>query len=151
MGGWIMLLAALARPERVVGLVGLAAAPDFTEDLIWQGFDDDQRAILLDQGVIDMPSDYDDTPYPITRALIEEGRDHLLLGGPIGLSCPVRLLQGMADQDVPWRTALRLAEKLAGDDVEVTLIKGGGHRLSEPDDLARLGSTLDSLMMRIGE
>ena len=150
MGGWIMLLAALARPERVVGLLGLAAAPDFTEELIRQGLDDGQRAALLEDGVITMPSDYDDTPYPITRTLIEEGRDHLLLGGPIALSCPVRLLQGMADRDVPWRTALTLAEKLAGDDVEVTLIKGGDHRLSEPQDLMRLGRTLDALIERIG-
>ena len=151
MGGWIMLLAALARPERIVGLVGLAAAPDFTEELIWRGLDETQRTALLDQGVIHMPSDYDDTPYPITRTLIEEGRDHLLLGGPIGLNCPVRLLQGMADRDVPWKTALTLAEKLAGDDVEVTLIKGGDHRLSEPQDLARLGRTLDALIGSIGE
>ncbi len=150
MGGWIMLLAALARPERVVGLLGLAAAPDFTEELIRQGLDDGQRAALRDHGVVTMPSDYDDTPYPITRALIEEGRDHLLLGGPIALGCPVRLLQGMADRDVPWKTALTLAEKLAGDDVEVTLIKGGDHRLSEPQDLARLGRTLDALIERIG-
>ena len=150
MGGWIMLLAALARPGRVVGLLGLAAAPDFTEALIWRDLDEDMRAALLDEGVINMPSDYDDTPYPITRALIEEGRDHLLLGGPIALGCPVRLLQGMADRDVPWKTALTLAEKLAGDDVEVTLIKGGDHRLSEPPDLARLGRTLDALIERIG-
>ena len=149
MGGWIMLLAALARPGRVVGLLGLAAAPDFTEALIWRDLDEDMRAALLDEGVITMPSDYDDTPYPITRALIEEGRDHLLLGGPIALGCPVRLLQGMADRDVPWKTALTLAEKLAGDDVEVTLIKSGDHRLSEPPDLARLGRTLDALIERI--
>ena len=150
MGGWIMLLAALARPQRVVGLIGLAAAPDFTEALIWQGLDDKARAALLDDGVINMPSDYDDTPYPITRTLIEEGRDHLLMGGPIALDCPVRLLQGMEDRDVPWRTALNLAERLAGDDVEVTLIKGGDHRLSEPPDLARLGRALDALIEKIG-
>jgi pimeloyl-ACP methyl ester carboxylesterase len=146
MGGWIMLLAALARTNRVAGLVGIAAAPDFTETLIWQGLDADRRGILRDKGVIDMASDDDEAPYPVTLGLIEEARDHLLLGGPIALDCPVRLIQGMADRDVPWQTALTLAERLTGDDVEVTLVKGGDHRLSEPRDLARLGRTLDALI-----
>ena len=151
MGGWIMLLAALALPSRVVGLLGTAAAPDFTETLIWQGLDDDQRRILRNEGVIDMASDDGEAPYPITHGLIEEGRDHLLLGGPIALTCPVRLIQGMADRDVPWQTALTLADRLASDDIEVTLVKGGDHRLSEPRDLARLGRALDALIERIGE
>lgn len=146
MGGWIMLLAACARPARVAGLLGIAAAPDFTEELIWRGFDDDQRATLHREGVINMPSDYGEAPYPITLNLIEEGRDHLLLGAPIAIDCPVRLLQGMKDQDVPWRTALSLAEKLTSEDVEVTLIKGGDHRQSEAPDLARLMRTLDALI-----
>ncbi len=146
MGGWIMLLCALARPARVAGLIGIAAAPDFTEELILSGLDDAQRATLNNDGVINLASDYGEAPYPITRTLIEEARDHLLLGGPIALSCPVRLLQGMADEDVPWRTAPTLADRLAGDDVEVTLIKGGDHRLSEPHDLDRLRHTLDALI-----
>jgi len=151
MGGWIMLLAALALPSRVAGLLGVAAAPDFTESLIWDGFDDDQRGILMDEGILHLAGDYGDAPYPITRGLIIEARDHLLLDGPIGLDCPVRLIQGMADNDVPWQTALTLAERLAGDDVEVTLVKGGDHRLSEARDLDRLGRTLDALIETIGQ
>ena len=138
MGGWLMVLAALARPERVCGLVGVAAAPDFTEDLWREAFDDAQREALMRDGVVEQPSDHGDDPTPITRALIEDGREHLLMGAPIPLSCPVRLIHGMADADVPWRTSLALAEKLASDDVEVTLIKDGGHRLSDPAALARL-------------
>ncbi|MGF1595255.1 MAG: alpha/beta fold hydrolase [Kiloniellaceae bacterium] len=138
MGGWIMLLAALARPERVAGMVGIAAAPDFTEDLLWGRATAAQRAALQAAGHIDVPSAYDDRPYRITRRLIEEGRDHLLLRAPIPLTCPLRLIHGLGDEDVPWQTSLRLAEAIAGDDVEVTLVKGAAHRLSEPADLARL-------------
>ncbi len=132
MGGWIMLLAALARAERVCGLVGVAAAPDFTEDLFWNGFDDEARETLMRDGVVHRPSDYGDEPYTITRRLIEEGREHLVLRRAIPLSCPVRLLQGMRDDVVPWQTAPRIAEHLKGDDVEVMLVKDGDHRLSRP-------------------
>ena len=149
MGGWIMLLAALARRERIAGLVGIAPAPDFTEDLMWQEFDAEVRATLERDGIYHQPSAYDDAPYPITLRLIEEGRRHLLLRGPIPLTCPVRILQGMQDQDVPWRTALRLAERLESTDVEVTLVKGGDHRLSEPHDLARLFDALGRLIDRL--
>ena len=146
MGGWIMLLAALARPQRVAALLGIAAAPDFTEDLMWRRFPAEVRAAIEQKGVYHLPSDYSESPYPITKHLIEEGRRHLLLNAPIPLRCPVRLLQGQRDPDVPWQTALRLAEKLESDDVEVTLIKDGDHRLSEPQDLARLEATLDRLL-----
>jgi len=145
MGGWIMLLAALARQERVGALVGIAAAPDFTEDLLWERFDAAERAAIERDGVLRQPSDYSDEPYPITRRLIEEGRDHLLLRAPIVLDCPVRLLQGMQDADVPWQTAIRLAEALTSRDVAVTLVKAGDHRLSEPEDIVRLEATLDAL------
>jgi pimeloyl-ACP methyl ester carboxylesterase len=146
MGGWMMLLVALARPERVAGLVGIAPAPDFTEDLIWGRATEDQRAALLRDGFVDRPSEYSDAPYRITRRLIEEGRDHLLLrGASIPLRCPVRLIHGMADIDVPWQTSLRLAEALESDDVEVTLVKKAAHRLSEPEDLARLERIIDAL------
>ncbi len=138
MGGWLMLLAALARPERVCGLVGVAAAPDFTEDLVWAGFEPSQRETLMRDGIVELPSDYGDDPTPITRALIEDGREHLLLRAPIALTCPVRLIHGMVDDDVPWRTSIALAEKLESTDVEVSLVKGGGHRLSDPPDLDRL-------------
>lgn len=145
MGGWIALLAALARPARVAGLVGIATATDFTEDLIWDRLDAPLRDRLLTQGQIEEPSEYDPRPYPITRRLIEEGRRHLLLRGPIGIGCPVRLLQGMADPDVPWQTSVHTAERLAGGDVQVTLIKDGDHRLSRPQDLDLIGRAVDDV------
>lgn len=150
MGGWIMLLTALARRERVAGLVGLAPAPDFTEDLMWQVFDADKRARLERDGRIEEPSDYGEEPYVITRRLIEDGREHLLLRAPIPLDCPVRLIHGMADKDVPWQTSIRICQGLESDDVEIALVKAGGHRLSEPDDLARLTATVEGLIERVG-
>ncbi len=149
MGGWIMLHVALARPERVAALVGLAAAPDFTERLVNEEFDAATRAALMRDGLVEVPSDYDETPYPITRALIEDGRRRLLLGAPIPVHCPVRLIQGMRDRDVPWRTALALADRLESDDVEVTLVKAGDHRLSTEPDLARLRRTLKALWAEV--
>jgi len=150
MGGWIMLLAALARPERIAGLVGIAAAPDFTEDLMWDAFDDSQQALIETEGYLEIPNCYDDEPYRIMKRLIEEGRDHLLLRGPIDLRVPVRLIQGMEDEDVPWRTALKLQELLTSEDVDVTLVKDGGHRLSEPQDLDRLCRIVDQLLDQPG-
>ena len=149
MGGWIMLLAALARPARIAGLVGIAPAPDFTEDLMWARYGAETRATLERDGVYHEPSSYSDAPYPITLRLIEEGRGHLLLRAPIALACPLRILQGMRDQDVPWQTALRLAERIESKDVEVTLVKDGDHRLSEPHDLARLFGTLTAQLERV--
>src|SRR5690606_35698395 len=113
MGGWIMLLAALARPERVVALVGIAPAPDFTEDLLWPSFTPEEQRRLLAEGAITVPSQYDPRGYTVTRRLIEEGRDHLLLARTVKIASPVRLLHGMKDEDVPWETSLRLAERLA--------------------------------------
>lgn len=145
MGGWMALLVAKARPERIAGLVGIAAAPDFTEDLMWAGYGEDVREILRRDGVYLEPSDYGE-PYTITMRLIDEGRKHLVLRTPLPLPFPVRLIQGMRDPDVPWNTALRLAEHIDGDDVEVTLVKAGDHRLSEPADVARLGAVLEGLL-----
>ena len=149
MGGWIALLLALARPERIAGLLGIAAAPDFTETLMWAAMTDGEREILLRTGLLLTPSQYGD-PIPVTRSLIEDGRNHLLLGGPIAIQAPVRLLQGEQDPDVPWQTALRLAERLETDDVQVTLIKDGDHRLSRPGDLALLRRTLGALLLEDG-
>ncbi len=146
MGAWIALLAALARPGQVKALVLIAPAPDFTEVLMWEGFDETIRTTLRTEGIYRQPSDYDDEPYEISYRLIEDGRQHLLLGSPIPLALPVRILQGMADEDVPWRHAMLLAETLASEDVTVSLTKNGDHRLSEPDDIARLTETLDRLL-----
>ncbi len=145
MGGWIALLVALARPHRVGGLIGLAAAPDFTERLMWDAMAPPERAQLLAEGVLMLPSAYG-PPTPITRALIEDGRGHLLLDGPIPITAPVRLLHGQADPDVPWETSLRLADRLTGADVRVILVKDGDHRLSRPADLALLGEVLAPLL-----
>lgn len=149
MGGWIMLLAALRRPRRIAGLLGIAAAADFTEDLIANGLTAAQKQAIERQGLAEIPSDHGDGPYIITKALIDDARRHLLLRNEIPLDCPVRLIHGMKDTDVPWRTALAIAERLRSDDVEVILVKDGGHRLSEDDDLERLCATLESLLRRI--
>lgn len=149
MGGWLMLLAALARRDRVAGLLGLAAAPDFTEELVFDAFSLDQKQTLLQEGRVLIGDCYGEAPYPISRRLIEDGRQHLLLHGPINLTCPVRLIHGQKDADVPWRTALRLQEHLLSDDVEVTLVKSSGHRLSEPDDIARMKEVLEGLLRKV--
>ena len=146
MGGWIALLLASAISDRIAALVGIAAAPDFTETLLWNGLNAAERANLLADGYIERPSIYGENPYRFTRALIEDGRHHRLLDGPIPLTCPVRLLQGQRDDDVPWPTALRIAEQLASDDVEITLVKDGDHRLSRPQDLALLTRTVAALL-----
>lgn len=149
MGGWIMLLTALARPKRIAGLVGTAAAPDFTRDLLAQAFNEEQKREMAETGRVLVPNCYGTEPYAIARTLVEEGDDHLLLDKPIPIDVPVRLIHGTADADVPWRTSIRLAERLTSADVEVLLVKDGDHRLSEPKDLARLcrvvGALLDSL------
>ncbi len=138
MGGWLMVLTALARPERIAGLLGISSAPDFTEELIWNGLNAEMREKLHSDGIIHQESDYADEPTPITRALIEDGRRHLVLEEAIGITCPVRLLHGMADTDVPWRLSVTLAEKLAAEDVTVSLIKDAEHRLSRAGDIERI-------------
>ncbi|MDW7710564.1 MAG: alpha/beta hydrolase [Deferrisomatales bacterium] len=145
MGGWLMVRAALARPERVRGLVGVAAAPDFTEELIEPALDANARRSLAEGGVVWLPNPYGTEPTPVTASFLGEARRHRVLGGPIGLWCPVRLLHGLADREVPWQLSLRLAEALEGGDVTLTLVKGGGHRLSEPGDLARLFVAVDDV------
>jgi pimeloyl-ACP methyl ester carboxylesterase len=146
MGGWMMLLAALAVPERVAGLIGLAAAPDFTRTLAERLIDMGEGARLQRIGYVDLPSDYDDgRPYRISRRLLEEGDRHLLLDSDIPISLPVRLIHGQCDTDIPWQHALRIAARLASDDVEVHLIKTGDHRLSSAQDLRRLLATVADL------
>ncbi len=138
MGGWLACLAALARPTRIAGMVLIAPAADFTEKLVWPNLEPAARRAIEEDGVWYRPSDYGDPPYPFTRALMEDGARWSLLGAPIGITCPVRILQGGADPDVPWRHALELAETLEARDVVFTLIRDGDHRLSRPQDLARL-------------
>ncbi len=146
MGGWIMLLAALARPERVAGLVGIAAAPDFTEDLMWQRFDDEARKNIMEHGVHYVPNCYEGDDYPITRALIEDGRGQCVMTQDvIPITCPVRLLQGMQDVDVPWELACRLAQQLESNDVRVVLDKEADHRMSDAPQLALLTQMIDEV------
>jgi pimeloyl-ACP methyl ester carboxylesterase len=145
MGGWMALLLARAIAGHagdnasLAGLVLIAPAPDFTEELMWKGFSPEVRDEIETRGLWLRPSQYDDgAPYPITRALIEEGRNHLLLGGSIDVGCPVRILQGAQDPDVPWKHAFALAHRLPADDVVLTMIQDGDHRLSRPQDIARI-------------
>lgn len=137
MGGWMALLAALARPDRVKALVLIAPAPDFTEKLMWPGLTPAQQKEVMTQGLTLRPSDYG-TPDPITRALIEDGRNWQILDAPIVFDGPVRILQGMEDPDVPWPHALKINEQLTSSKVVLTLIKDGDHRLSREQDVARL-------------
>ncbi len=149
MGGWIMLLVALRQAARTAGLVGIAAAPDFTEDLMWAQFPEDVRQRLLRDGIYQEQSDYSEEPYSITLRLIEEGRSHLLLRQPVPITCPVRLLHGTDDTDVPVEVGVRLLDRLESGDATLTLVKNGDHRLSEPRDLARLAQTLDRLLLEL--
>ncbi len=150
LGGWLVLLAALQKPEKVKAVVGIAAAPDFTEDLMWSAFDEEQKRILREEGVYHLPSDYcndplaEPEPYPITLQLIEEGRNHLLLADnkPIALHCPLLLVQGMQDADVPYETALRIARAVSHEHVDIVLQKEGDHRMSSASSLGLLESNL---------
>jgi pimeloyl-ACP methyl ester carboxylesterase len=144
MGGWIALLLARVWPEKVAALVGIAAAPDFTEDLMWDGFSEVERARLMAEGRLERASDYG-TPDPITRRLIEDGRNQLVLRAPLNLPFPVRLLQGTADVDVPQSVALRLMDHATGPDIRLTLVKGADHRFSSPECLELIGATIASL------
>jgi pimeloyl-ACP methyl ester carboxylesterase len=145
MGGWMALLLARALARRkapapgatLAGLVLIAPAPDFTEELMWKGFSPNIREQIERKGVWLRPSEYGE-PYPITRQLIEEGRNHLLLSSAIEVGCPVRILQGAQDPDVPWQHAFALAHRLPSDDVVLTMIQDGDHRLSRPQDIARI-------------
>jgi pimeloyl-ACP methyl ester carboxylesterase len=145
MGGWMALLSALARPERVKGLVLIAPAPDFTDRLMWASFDAEQKRQIIEEGRWMRPSPYDPAGYPITRELIEEGRTWNIMGHEIPLDIPVRILQGGLDEDVPWSYSLQLVERLRSADVVWALIKDGDHRLSRPEDVRRMVDTASKL------
>lgn len=148
MGGWLSLLAArtlLAEQKKLSGLVLIAPAADFTEDLMWNRFPAEIRTAIDRDGVYHHPSDYSEIPTPITRNLIEDGRRHLILVAPLKTGAPVRILQGMQDPDVPWQHVTKLVEHLAEDDVTVTMIRDGDHRLSRPEDLERLISAVAAM------
>lgn len=143
MGGWLALLLARALTANkdaaaIAGMVLIAPAVDFTEELMWKQFSDATKCEIEETGRWLRSSEYGDEPYPITRGLIEDGRNHLLLGGLIETGCPVHILQGVQDPDVPWRHAVELVSRFSRDDVVLTLIKDGDHRLSRPEDIDRL-------------
>lgn len=147
MGGWIGLLVARARPKRVQGFIGIAAAPDFTKEMR-AGLSAAQSEVIARDGIIRIPNHYSDDPYVITKLLLDDGPAHYLLENPLELRVPVRLLQGMKDEDVPWQTAFRIKNALSeggNDDVEVLLIEEGNHRLSRPEDLDLLDAQVRAL------
>jgi pimeloyl-ACP methyl ester carboxylesterase len=151
MGGWLALLATREllgmQPERrPLGLVLIAPAVDFTERLMWERFPESIKRALAETGVYELPSVYSEEPYPITRALIEDGRRHLLFGSAVATGCPVHILQGMQDPDVPWGHAMELVEHLPGDSVTLTLVKDGDHRLARPEDIERLTGAIETLV-----
>lgn len=146
MGGWIAALLALQRPDRVAAIVFIAPAPDFTEKLVWPSFTEEERRTILETGRLEQPSEYADEPEVITARLIEDGRRRLVMtGSSVAIRCPVRILQGMRDEAVPYAHALAFAEMLESADVEILLTPKGDHRLSTPTDLSRLGAVLSAL------
>lgn len=144
-GGWLSLMAALDRPQKVAALVLIAPAVDMTERLMWARFSDKARQKLMQEGLIYDPSQYDPEGYPITKALIEDGRNHLMLDAKIDVAVPVRILHGQKDDAVPWQLSLELAAQLASDDVDIHFLKNGDHRLSEAPELARLIGLISAL------
>jgi len=149
MGGWISTLVALARPERFAGMVLVAPAPDFTERLMWNNFSDEVRSEILENGEWLSPSEYGFDPYPITKALIDDGRKNCVMDGKISVTSPVRILQGMKDPDVPWQHALAFSELLASEDVAITLVQDGDHRMSDDQNLARLVDMVETLCWEV--
>ncbi len=150
MGGWIALRLAQTQAVEIAGVVGIAAAPDFTEDSMWAEADEAQRAALVRDGRIELPTEYDDIPYVITRKLIEDGRKNLVLRAPLELPFPVRLLHGTADADVKMSVPLTLLEHASGPDIRLTLVKGADHRFSTPDCLDQIVAAVEEVSARQG-
>lgn len=146
MGGWLSLLAARRCPDKVAGFIGIAAAPDFTDEIFYDRLGQKERDVILEQGQIDIPSGYEDSLYTISKLLIEDGRKNFLLEeSQPQISCPVRLLQGKEDRDVPWEKALKIEEIVGSQDCKVILIEDGDHRLSRESDLEILMACIDEL------
>lgn len=145
MGGWVSLLIAKERPDLVQALIGIAAAPDFTIDLYENRLNDAERREMEENGLVRQANEYSDEPYIYTKALIEDGKDNLLLNEPLNLKAPVHLFQGKLDDDVPWQTALKIKEAVTGDQVHITLIEDGDHRLSRDQDLALINEKIIEL------
>ena len=148
MGGWISLILATQLKDKIAGIVGIAAAPDFTENGFWAGFDAAQRAELATNGQVALPSDYDE-PYIITKRLIEDGRDHLVLRAPLPLPFPARFLQGTADTSVPVSWATDILDHATGPDIHLTLVKDADHRFSTPENLALIEDAVDDVLGRV--
>ncbi|MBV6633216.1 MAG: alpha/beta hydrolase [Alphaproteobacteria bacterium] len=146
MGGWIMLNVALARLDRLAAIMGLASAPDFTEDLMFASMTAEEKEALKRDGRIEQPNDYSDEPYLITNHLIEEGRNHLRLREPMPIDVPIRLVHGMRDTDVPWCLSSKIMDLVSSEDAELLLLKNGDHRLSDPYCLSRLSQVIGPLL-----
>ena len=147
MGGWVMLLTALKLQQQVVAMLGIAVAPDFTEDLMWEDFTEKQKNELENKGVIYLPSEYDE-PLPVTYRAILDGRNNLLLRDEINITCPSRFIHGMCDADVPWEVSLKTINRLKATDVQLRLLKDGDHRLSNDDQLAIIRQMLSELISK---
>ncbi len=151
MGGWLMLLAALRSPKKVAGLIGIAAAPDFTELLMWDKFTPEQQNEMREKGMVEIPNCYDEEPYKITMNLIAESGDHLVLDGDININCPVMLIHGMKDEDVPWEFAMTLNEKITSKDVRTLLVDDGDHRMSSEKHLKIIGKQLNRMLDELSQ
>ncbi len=149
MGGWISLLCAKEFGSRVKGLIGVAAAPDFTKDMINEHFSEEMKNTLEQKGRVELPNEYSDEPYIITKALIDDGHQQSILGAPIDIECPVVLIQSKLDSSVPWEKALKIQERLTSEKVDVILLKDGDHSLSRPQDLKRLEQSIDYLLSEV--
>ena len=146
MGGWIAALLALARPERIAGIVFIAPAPDFTEKLMWPSFTQEERDTIMREGRLVQPSDYSDEPEVLTRALFDDGRNNLVMTGSVPIHAPIHILQGMNDDAVPWSHAMAFAQQLESKRIEITMTKTGDHRLSTDEDLKRLVEAVENLL-----
>ena len=146
MGGWLMILAALARPEKIKAMVGIAAAPDFTQRILWEKWSDAQRETLIREKCVMEPSGCEEPPYPITLQFMEESKNHYILQKKISLNVPIRLLHGMEDDCIPYQESLTLAQSFTSQDVDVILRKKGDHRMSSPEDIMLIFAILEKLL-----